>query len=86
LQNIPALIGVLLTIGIVWKYASKVLAVVKEVADLLNVLLVALADQKLTKEEIAPLFRVPFTLMGSLRDRLWRTWQSQKVLHSKFTN
>jgi len=45
-------LGALLTIGVVWNYASKILAVVKEVADLLNAVLVAMADQKLTKEEI----------------------------------
>lgn len=70
-EIIVMILGAALTVGIVWKYVSKVLVVIKEVADLLNVLLVAMADQKLTKEEIDSIIKeakdIPAAIKGLLK-------------------
>ncbi len=52
LNNLPALIGILLGVGIIWKYASKAIVLLMEVKELIDVLLAALSDKKLTKEEV----------------------------------
>ncbi|MDD5381872.1 MAG: hypothetical protein PHG53_09600 [Phycisphaerae bacterium] len=71
ISNLPALLGALLAIGVVWAYASKILVVVKEVADLLNAILVALADRNLTKEEINTIIEeakhIPIAIKGLLK-------------------
>ncbi len=52
LNNLPTLLGVLLGVGVIWKYVSKIIVILLEVKELLDVLLAALSDKKLTKEEV----------------------------------
>lgn len=52
LKSLPEILTALLAIGVVWKLMGKVLVVLKEVADLLQAVFVALEDKKLTQEEI----------------------------------
>lgn len=50
--NIPQVLTVVLGVSAVWIISSKALKVLKEISDLLNAIVVALSDKKLTKEEI----------------------------------
>ena len=50
--NIPQLLTAVVGIGAVWFILSKALKVLKEITELLNAIVVAFADKKLTKEEI----------------------------------
>jgi len=52
LDNLPQILTAVFTIGIVWKYVGKFLGVVKEVKELAEAVIIAMADKKLTKEEI----------------------------------
>ncbi|MCK9555024.1 hypothetical protein M0R36_04305 [bacterium] len=51
--NIPQLLTAGVGIGAVWFILAKALKVLKEISELLNAVLVAFADKKLTKDEIA---------------------------------
>ena len=51
INNIPTVLTALMALGVVWKYASKVLLIVKEVKELLETVLLALADERLSPEE-----------------------------------
>ena len=50
--NIPQILTAGIGIGAVWFILSKALKVLKEISELLNAVLVAFADKKLTKDEI----------------------------------
>lgn len=50
--NLPELITMLIGIAVIWKIGSKAIAIVKEVAEFLQALISALADQKITQEEL----------------------------------
>jgi len=50
--NIPQLLTAVVGIGAVWFILSKALNVLKEITELLNAIVVAFADKKLTKDEI----------------------------------
>lgn len=50
--NIPQVLTAVVGIGAVWFIMSKALKVLKEITELLNAIVVAFADKKLTKEEI----------------------------------
>jgi len=50
--NIPQLLTAVVGIGAVWFIMSKALKVLKEITELLNAIVVAFADKKLTKDEI----------------------------------
>jgi len=50
--NIPQLLTAVVGIGAVWFILSKALKVLKEITELLNAIVVAFADKKLTKDEI----------------------------------
>jgi len=50
--NIPQLLTAVVGIGAVWVILSKAVKVLKEISELLNAIVVAFADKKLTKDEI----------------------------------
>jgi hypothetical protein len=50
--NIPQIITAVVGIGAVWLVLSKALNVLKEISELLNAIVVAFADKKLTKDEV----------------------------------
>ena len=50
--NIPQVLTAVVGIGAVWFIMSKALKVLKEITELLNAIVVAFADKKLTKDEI----------------------------------
>ena len=50
--NVPQIVTVLIGISAVWVILAKAMKVLKEISELLNAIVVALADKKLTKEEI----------------------------------
>jgi len=51
-SNIPQLVTAGVSIGFVWKILQRVLAVLKEIQELLNAIVVAMSDGKLTKKEV----------------------------------
>ena len=55
--NIPQLLTAGIGIGAVWFILSRALKVLKEISEFLNAVLVAFADKKLTKEEIAVIIK-----------------------------
>ena len=50
--NIPQIITAVVGIGAVWLVLSKALNVLKEISELLNAIVVAFADKKLTKDVV----------------------------------
>ncbi len=50
--NVPQLLTAVVGIGAVWVILSKAVKVLKEISELLNAIVVAFADKKLTKAEI----------------------------------
>ena len=50
--NVPQIVTVLIGISAVWVILAKAMKVLKEISELLNAIVVALADKKLTEEEI----------------------------------
>ena len=50
--NIPQLLTAIVGIGAVWVILSKAMNILKEITELLNAIVVAFADKKLTKDEI----------------------------------
>ncbi len=64
--NVPQLITAIVGIGAVGFVLSKALNVLKEISELLNAVVVAFADKKLTKEEIDTILKeakdVPFAV------------------------
>jgi len=69
--NIPQLLTVIVGIGAVWVILSKATKVLKEISELLNAIVVALADKKLTKEEIDTIVKeakdVPLAIKALIR-------------------
>lgn len=52
MDNLGTLTTSVLSVGVVWIFVAKSSKVLKEVADLLTAVVVALADKRLTKEEV----------------------------------
>ena len=55
--NIPQLLTAVVGIGAVWVVLSKAVKVLKEISELLNAIVVAFADKKLTKDEIETIMK-----------------------------
>jgi len=55
--NIPQLLTAIVGIGAVWVILSKAVKVLKEISELLNAIVVAFADKKLTKDEIETIMK-----------------------------
>jgi len=71
LGNIPQLLTAVVGIGAVWFILSKALNVLKEITELLNAIVVAFADKKLTKDEIDTIVKeakdVPLAVKALIR-------------------
>jgi len=52
LKNLPAIITAIIALGVVWKFLSKGLFLLKEIVDLLQAIFIAFEDRKLTQDEI----------------------------------
>lgn len=69
--NIPQVLTAVVGIGAVWFVMSKALKVLKEITELLNAIVVAFADKKLTKEEIDTIVKeakdVPLAVKALIR-------------------
>jgi len=69
--NIPQLLTAVVGIGAVWFILSKALKVLKEITELLNAIVVAFADKKLTKDEIDTIVKeakdVPLAVKALIR-------------------
>jgi hypothetical protein len=50
--NVPQVLTAVIGIGAVWMILSKVMKVLKEITELLNAIVVAFADKKLSRKEI----------------------------------
>jgi len=50
--NVPQLVTAIVSIGAIWFVFSKALNVLKEISELLNAVVIAFADKKLTKDEV----------------------------------
>ena len=55
--NIAQLLTAVVGIGAVWVILSKAVKVLKEISELLNAIVVAFADKKLTKDEIETIMK-----------------------------
>ena len=69
--NIPQLLTAVVGIGAVWVILSKAVKVLKEISELLNAIVVAFADKKLTKDEIETIMKeakdVPLAVKALIR-------------------
>ena len=69
--NIPQLLTAVVGIGAVWFILSKALNVLKEITELLNAIVVAFADKKLTKDEVDTIVKeakdVPLAVKALIR-------------------
>jgi hypothetical protein len=69
--HIPQLLPAVVGIGAVWFILSKALKVLKEITELLNAIVVAFADKKLTKDEIDTIVKeakdVPLAVKALIR-------------------
>ena len=69
--NVPQLLTAVVGIGAVWFILSKALNVLKEITELLNAIVVAFADKKLTKDEIDTIVKeakdVPLAVKALIR-------------------
>ena len=69
--NIPQVLTTVVGIGAVWMILSKALKVLKEITELLNAIVVAFADKKLTKVEIDTIVKeakdVPLAVKALIR-------------------
>ena len=69
--NVPQLLTAVVGIGAVWFILSKALKVLKEITELLNAIVVAFADKKLTKDEIDTIVKeakdVPLAVKALIR-------------------
>lgn len=52
MHNLPAVITLILGVGIVWTRLVGVLAAIKELQDLLSAITAGLADKQLTEDEL----------------------------------
>lgn len=66
-DNIPAIITAIATIGIVRNYMRKLLVLNKEVMELQSVIVKALADDKITKEELAAIKKEAADIPGAIK-------------------
>ncbi len=67
LDNISLISGFILSIGIIAFYGNKILAVLKETAELLQVTANAFANAKLTKEEIAAIIKEAKEVVAAIK-------------------
>lgn len=69
--NIPQLLTATIGISAVWFILSKAVKVLKEISELLNAIVVAFADKKLTKDEIDTIIKeakdVPLAIKALIR-------------------
>ena len=70
ISNLPQIITAVVTIALVWKYASKALILVKEVEELLSAIVVAFADRKLTQEELDKIIKEAKDIPTAVREML----------------
>lgn len=66
--NVAGILGIVIGIGVVWKYVSKILVILKETQELLNAVIVALSDKKLTKEEIEKIKKEAKDIPKAIKD------------------
>lgn len=68
--NIPQVLTAVVGIGAVWFIMSKALKVLKEITELLNAIVVAFADKKLTKDEIDTIVKEAKDIPVAVRELL----------------
>ena len=68
LNNIGLISGFALSISVVAFYGGKILAVLKETAELLQVTVSAFADSKLTKEEVTSIIKEAKEVVAAIKD------------------
>lgn len=69
-NNLPQIITAVIAIAVVWKYLSKILPILKEVCDLLHVVVIAFEDKKLTKEEFDNIIKEAKEIPAAIKDAL----------------
>lgn len=67
LENLPAIIGAIATIGIVRSYMRKLLALNKEIMELQNVIVEAMEDDRITKEELDRIRKEAKDIPGAIK-------------------
>lgn len=68
LDNVSVITGLLLGIGVVGFYGSKVLVVLKETVELLQVTIDKFADSELTKDELKEIIKEAKDVVEAVRD------------------
>jgi hypothetical protein len=68
--NLPTIITLLVGITVIWAYATKLLVVVKEIQELATAIIVAFADQKVTKEEIDAIVKEAKDVPAAIKELL----------------
>lgn len=77
IENLPAILGAVATIGIVRSYMRKLLALNKEVMELQSAIVKAMEDDKITKEELEEIMKeardIPKAVNGVIEPlkKLW---------------
>lgn len=67
IENIPAFLTFLATVGILRSYMKKLLKLNKEIMDLQTVIVRALADDEITKDEIAAIKKEAADIPAAIR-------------------
>lgn len=67
LNNLPAISGMILGVGLIWNRFSKVLVALKEVTEFLTSIVVSFEDKELTKEEIQTIKKEGIEALSSLK-------------------
>lgn len=70
LNNLPAILTAAIGLALVWKYVGSALAIVKELQELLKAVIVALADRKLSQEEIDTIIAEGGDLIAAIKELL----------------
>jgi len=76
-DNLPAILTALAALGIVRGYMKKLLALNKEVMELQNAIVKAMADDKITKEELEEIRKEAQDIPGAVKkcvDPIKKLW------------
>ncbi len=68
MENLPAIITAIATIGIVRSYMKKLLTLNKEIMDLQYVIAKAMADDKITSEELEAIKKEAADIPGAIQN------------------
>ncbi len=68
IENLPIIITLALSVTLLWSRISKALVVVKETQELLTAIIIAFADQKITREELDTIVKEAKDIPTAIKD------------------